>query len=184
MLYGRNGTKDSGPESKGKTAKKQRRRRLHEDALQAYVRRRLEDLLPSRIPGVQITIYREPQVKYDRRFDLEVAAPTIDGQWARVVVEIKWSDNPETKSSLVNQLVRKYLLGHQLAHGIYLVGWCGNCKERGKKGKDIEQFRAYLAGQVKSIIASDEGKHLKVEPVVLDLRWRDDLPDQGTVPIA
>lgn len=184
MLYGRNEPQKPGPGIKGKTANKQVRGRLDEDALQAYVRRRLEDMLPSRIPGIRIKIYREPQVKYQRRFDLDVVAPTIDREWARVVVEIKWSDNVETKSSLENQLVRKYLIGHGPVHGIYLVGWCGNWKEKGKKGKDIQQLKEYLANRVKSVTASEEGKHLRVEPVVLDLRWRDDLPDQRTAPVA
>jgi hypothetical protein len=144
----------------------------------------LEDLLPSRIPGVRIKICREPQVKYQRRFDLEVAAPTVDRQWVCVVIEMKWSDNQETKTGLENQLVHDYLLGHGLRHGIYLVGWCGSWKERGKKGKDIQQLRSYLAERASSVHASEEGADLRVEPMLLDLRWRDDLPDQGMGPTA
>ena len=146
------------------------RRHLAEDALQAYVRRRLEDLLPFRIPGVQIKIHREPQVKYQRRFDLEVVAPTIERQLASVVIEIKWSDNPETLSGMEKQLVTKYLLGHQLDRGIYLVGWCGECNMPGKDGKDIEKLRAHLASCAKAAAANTQLANLKVEPVVLDLR--------------
>ena len=177
MLYGRNESETAGQGIKGKSGKKRVRRRLGEDALQAYVRRRLKDMLPSRIPGVQIKIFREPQVKYQRRFDLEVVAPTIDRQLATVIIEIKWSDNEDTKSSLKDQLVSAYLLGHQLNHGIYLVGWTGTCQGTDKEDTDIQQLKAYLAGQVKSVNASEEGKSLKVEPVVLDLRWRPDLPE-------
>jgi hypothetical protein len=185
MLYGRSAENpDRG--IKGKAGKKRARRRLEEHALQAYVRRRLEDMLPSRIPGIQISIYREPEVKYQRRFVLEVAAPTINRQLARIVVEIKWSDNKDIKSSLENQLVRNYLIGHRLSHGIYLVGWCGAWGETNKKRAEIQLLKSYLADQVKSVNASEEGKNLKLETVVLDLRWRDDLPEQpaGSVPWA
>jgi len=117
---------------------------------------------------------------------LEVAAPTINRQLARIVVEIKWSDNKDIKSSLENQLVRNYLIGHRLSHGIYLVGWCGAWGETNKKRAEIQLLKSYLADQVKSVNASEEGKNLKLETVVLDLRWRDDLPEQpaGSVPWA
>jgi hypothetical protein len=184
MLYGRNEPMKAGPGTKGKTGKKQVRRHLEEDALQAYIRRRLEDMLPSRIPGIRISIYREPQGKYRRQFDLEAVAPTIDRQWARVVIEIKWSDNPETKRSLENQLVGDYLLGHGLHHGIYLVGWCGTWRVMSNKRKDIQQLRDFLTDRAKSVTASEEGKNLKVEPLVLDLCWQEELSDQGTGPAA
>ena len=101
----------------------------------------------------------------------------MDRQWATVIIEIKWSDNKDAKSGLENQLVRNYLIGHGLSHGIYLVGWNGAWQERGKKRTDIQQLKAYLAEQAKSVTASEEGKNLKVEPVVLDLRSRsDELP--------
>jgi hypothetical protein len=183
MLYGRNEPAKPGPGPKGKTGNKHVRRRLEEDALQAYIRRRCDDLLPSRIPGVEIKIYREPQVKYQRRFDLQIVAPTIDGKLASVVIEMKWSDNPETKGGLENQFVRNYLLGHALNYGIYLVAWCGAWKEKGNKRKNIQALRAYLAERVKLVTASEEGKNLRVEPVVLDLRWRDDLPDEAADPV-
>jgi hypothetical protein len=178
MLYDGNEPQKAGRVAKKNTRENKVRRRLDEDALQAYIRRRLEDMLPSRIPGIEIGIYREPQSKYRRRFDLDVLAPTIDRKWARVVVEIKWSDNRETKSSLENQLVRKYLLGHGLHYGIYVVGWCGTWRDGGKKRTDIQALKAYLADRVRSVTASADGKYLNVAPVVLDLRWRDDLPDQ------
>ena len=47
-------------------------KRLNEDALQAYVRRRLTDLLPPRIQGFKGCIVREDQVGYRRRLDLRV----------------------------------------------------------------------------------------------------------------
>jgi hypothetical protein len=129
MLYGKPGpTADiPKPESanKLKSKKTKVRRRLDEDALQAYIRRRLDDLLPYYIPGIKVEIIREAQVKYQRRFDLLVKAPTLDRALATVVIEIKWSDNEETRSSLVEQLARKYLRDHGNSHGIYLVGWTG-----------------------------------------------------------
>src|SRR5262249_52488707 len=74
------------------------RRRLNEDALQAYVRRRLLDLLPGRVfdPRVRAAqVVREDQVRY-RRLDLRVTAPCRPPQdLATVVIEVKWSDNDE-----------------------------------------------------------------------------------------
>ena len=50
MLYGRNEPVKPSRRSKGKLGKKQVRKRLEEEALQAYVRRRMDDMLPSAYP--------------------------------------------------------------------------------------------------------------------------------------
>ena len=44
---------------------------------------------------------------------------------ATVVVEVKWSTNPETKSALIDQLGQRYLLRERLTHGVFLVGCDG-----------------------------------------------------------
>ena len=181
MLYGKNEPAESPQEqpasapSSGPKKKTKLHKRLGEDALQAYVRRRLCDMLPGRIPGIAFELIREAQGMYQRRFDLDILAPCLDGRLARVTVEIKWSDNAETGTSLVEQLGRKYLLGHCVTHGIYLVGWNGSCRFNKKKVDGIEALRTHLSGQAKAFSQTDEGRMLKIEPVVVDLRWRDDL---------
>jgi hypothetical protein len=52
MLYGGNEQETPGQGTKPNTGKKQGPKRLREDALQAYICRRLNDMLPSRIPSV------------------------------------------------------------------------------------------------------------------------------------
>ena len=187
MLYGKpepeekQGEKATGGiKSKVKKAKKKAnvRRRLDEDALQAYVHRRLNDMHPARIPGVEIEVIREPQVKYQRRFDLKVSAPTLDRELVTVIIEIKWSDNPETEASLVDQLAREYLLEHGKTHGIHLIGWMGEWRKGGKLSHDLQELKKHLGAQVESLKASEEGRSLRIEPCVLDLRLRNDLPDR------
>ncbi len=183
MLYGKNEPATaSEPESSKKKQKGQRKvrkvhKRLDEDALQAYIRRRLMDLLPARIPGVTFELLRESQGKYQRRFDLDILAPSLAQQFAHVRVEIKWSDNPETETSLIEQLGRKYLLGHEFSHGIYLVGWIGSWKRQGRKETSLEALRVHLARQAEAFTSDGSGESLRIIPIVLDLRWRDDLPE-------
>ncbi len=185
MLYGKNepaaASEEANPEKKQRGRRRSRKlhKRLDEDALQAYIRRRLMDLLPARIPGVTFELIRESQGKYQRRFDLDILAPDLARQLARVRVEIKWSDNKETDSSLTEQLGRKYLLGHGLSHGIYLVGWTGSWTRQGQKNTSIDALREHLARQTEAFTADENVKSLMIVPVVLDLRWRDDLPEVG-----
>lgn len=69
---------------------------------------------------------REPLGAKNQRLDIKVQAPTVEDSVATVVIEIKWSDNKkEISTSLVKQLGEQYLVGLNLTHGIYLVGWCG-----------------------------------------------------------
>jgi hypothetical protein len=183
MLYGKNEpaavSEQANTEDKQRGRRKSRKvhKRLGEDALQAYIRRRLVDLLPSRIPGVAFDLIREHQGKYQRRFDLDILALDLARQLAHVRVEIKWSDNEETETSLTEQLGRKYLLGHDLTHGIYLVGWTGSWKSLGQKNTSLDALREHLARQAAAFTADGEGKSLKIASVVLDLRWREDLPE-------
>lgn len=148
------------------------RKHLHEDALQAYVRRRLTETLPQMVDEVKIVILREDEVKYRQRFDLRILAPCHGTRTlATVVVEIKWSTNAETKSSLVDQLGDRYLRGEGLRRGVFLVGWCGEWTPGDGTGvsNDVQQLRAHLEDQAKAY-------HLKhpeivIEPFVMDARW-------------
>lgn len=105
--------------------KGQRRKRLYEDALQAYLHCRLEDRLPNRVLEKGTTIVfvdREPLATQNQRTDIKVQAPTVDGRSAIVIIEVKWSDNPDVNTSLESQLGSDYLLSQGLTHGIYFVG--------------------------------------------------------------
>ena len=88
-----------------------------------------------------------------------------------VIIEIKWSDNPETEASLVDQLARKYLLEHGKTHGIHLIGWMGEWRKGGKLSRDLQELKKHLGAQVESLKASEEGRSLRIEPCVLDLRF-------------
>ena len=152
------------------------RRHLHEDALQAYLRRRLRDVLAGVVEQVEVEILREDQVAYRRRFDLRVTAPCLGTQQlATVVIEIKWSTNPETKTGLVDQLGQKYLLGEQLRHGVFLVGWSGwwHHGQQQRKGRDLNKLVQFLLDQRDSFCGMGQpGEGVRIEPVVLDLAWR------------
>lgn len=159
------------------------RTHLHEDALQAFLRRRLLEVLRRVAEGVDVEIVREDQVAYRRRFDLRVTAPKLGTrQLATVVVEIKWSSNPETRTSLADQLGKKYLLKEKLTHGIFLVGWAdwwqpGSGKKKNRNRGDLEE---YLCGQRDAFCQggpSGARSALRIEPVVLDLSWRE--PNNG-----
>jgi hypothetical protein len=169
-----------GPPARGRERESRKERRhLEEDALQAYVRRRLLDLLPHRVrtPRVSaapIEALREDQGRYRRRVDLRVLAPTADGtRLATVIIEVKWSDNPETAGGLVDQLGRKYLLGEQKTHGIYLVGWTGEWA-RAESGRDVDRanLEDFLRKQRDQFVQS-EGIELTIETVVVGLTWRE-----------
>jgi hypothetical protein len=151
------------------------REHLEEDALQAYVRRRLQDLLPQSVDGVKVQILREDQISHRQRLDVRVIAPYRDGRrLATVVVEVKWSTNDETHSALVDQLGQRYLLGENLTHGVFLVGWTGEWRPRDGTGVsfDRNQLEHYLTRQRDDYSQTCQtGGGLRIEPFVLDTRW-------------
>jgi hypothetical protein len=150
------------------------RAHLHEDALQTYLRRRLLDLLTTRVlaADVQPGIYREDQVRHRQRLDLRVTAPLRGTQGlAQVVIEVKWSDNAETATALVEQLGQAYLLGEGLTHGVYVVGWCGQWRSRRGVRTNRARLEAHLRRQADRLCRSAEGQGLDIRPVVIDLVW-------------
>ena len=148
---------------------------LHEDALQAYLRRRLSDCLSRLTDGVQVQIVREDQIARRQRLDLRVTAPCHGGgRLAIVVVEMKWSTNDETRSGLVDQLGERYLIGEGLAHGVFAVGWCGAWFPRDRTGRntDLTGLRDHLTQQRDAYCQPGQpGANLRIEPFVMDLRW-------------
>ncbi len=134
-------------------------------------------------PGIKVEIIREAQVKYQRRFDLLVKAPTLDRALATVVIEIKWSDNEETRSSLVEQLARKYLRDHGNSHGIYLVGWTGEWRSPEGVSRNLDELVRHLDEQVVALNGDSDLPAVAIRPIVLDMRWRDSpASDESKVP--
>lgn len=151
------------------------RTHLHEDALQAYLRRRLTDELSKIADGVKVEIFREDRVSHRQRLDLRVLAPCHgSGRLATVVVEIKWSSNEEVRTGLTDQLGNQYLLGEGLTHGVFFVGWSGKWFPRDGTGEsaDCNQLIACLNAQRDTYCeAGQPGANLRIEPFVMDVRW-------------
>lgn len=152
--------------------------RKNEDALQAYLHCRLEDRLLDRIlesPRVTI-LNRETHEADQRKFDIKVEAPTVDGAKATIVIEIKWSDNKEVSTSLSDQLGCKYLLANHLTHGIYFVALTNKRTTWrqgafGSRPKDIGSPKAW------QLVLKDQAENFKqlhsgicIAPLVFDLR--------------
>lgn len=158
----------------------QPRGHLHEDALQAYLRRRLLDLLPRIVDDVDVQIVREDQVGYRQRLDIRVTAPCHGTRHlATVVVEVKWSTNKDTRTGLAEQLGDRYLLREGLTHGVFLVGWSGQWYPGDGTGEDENRVRLeqFLSNQRDTFCKTGQpGESLRIEPVVLDLRWSQTRP--------
>jgi hypothetical protein len=146
--------------------------RRDEGKLQAYVRRRLEDLFPRYWGPVRLDLLylREPQDKFRRRFDILVVASLPGSKTGAVPIELKWSDDNRCEKALTDQLVNKYLVDAGRLHGVYLVGWCGS-----PKGATWEGRKRAHAKQVTQASASRAA--LRVAAAYLDCPWQD--PDAG-----
>jgi hypothetical protein len=172
LLYG------SPPRRQRSRTKSSNREHLKEDALQAYVRRRLADLMPRFVPFVKVEFVREPQMGRRRRLDLQVLAQCHQQETlAKVVIECKWSDHTGMKKSMVKQLA-KYLIDEQLTHGIYLVGWCGRWSTS-KPGdrRSRSALEVFLRKQRDESRRHPPGSGLRIEPVVIPLEWTE--PTEG-----
>lgn len=162
--------------------KPRRNERLHEDALQAYLDCRLSDRLPGvlRESGVPF-INREPLAAGDTKNDFRVQAFSTDKVHLTVVVEVKWSDNPDVSTSLVTQLGEDYLLRNGLTHGIYLVGWSGATKPWKSTLNPAPEPRSSRDAWQKALDIQAElfcQAHggLRITPLVMDLAWE---PEPG-----
>lgn len=89
-----------------------------EDVLQAYLARRLEDLMPGRI------VDREAWHPFNKRADFLVRV-NHGSETIGVPIELKWSDNAETASAARDQLGLKYLVPTNRDNGILVVAWMG-----------------------------------------------------------
>ena len=156
-----------------------KRKRLREAALQAYIHCRLNDRLPGRVLDVEtqaVFINREALASKDQRLDLKVQSPTLSGESATVVIEIKWSDNAEVSTSLCEQLGEEYLFNENLTRGIYLVGWNerGTWRQRNavKRPHPIDSLEAWQMQLEKQAAEFRKNhKNISIEPLIIDLRW-------------
>ncbi len=146
-------------------------RRPRELALQAYVRRRLEDLLPRYCDAVNVEIIREPQAMWRRRYDLMVMARLATRGMGTVVIELKWAHDRRVRRSMMEQLGDKYLQAENRACGIYLVGLTSGSVASSRLKTDLE-------GQRREYLARLPG--LSIELVFLPCQWVDPEPASGT----
>ncbi|HEX3529418.1 MAG TPA: hypothetical protein VH988_20360 [Thermoanaerobaculia bacterium] len=166
-------------------------KRRHEAALQAYVRRRLQDRLPGKI------LDRETQVKLGRRMDIRVIAPVVESRGGRIplcseklvrlVIEVKWSDNGDIKrgvsTGLAGKLGNEYLLAEGLTHGIFLVGWMGKLGtwKNTVPHKPREKSASALAEALERQAVDFRCEHpaINIRPIVWDIS-RGDEKDSAT----
>ncbi len=152
-------------------------RRRREEALQAYVHCRLRDRLPGKV------LDKETQVKLRRRMDIRVIAPVVDRRdLAKIVIEVKWSDNSDNErgvsTSLTEQLGKKYLLSEGLTHGVFLVGWTGKLGTWKKTaGPRPQEKTAASLAKVLQRQADEFGREhstIDIRPTVWDVRRSSD----------
>jgi len=154
------------------------RKRLHEEALQAYVFCRLNDRLPGRVLNRDtkiIFLNREPLEARNERDDIRVETIAIDGKPATVIIEIKWSDNRDISTSLKEQLGQEYLVDGNHTRGIYLVGWCGPGRWKGSAGAkpkprdSMEVWRSAFQKQAEEFAKAHSDK--VICPCIMNLQW-------------
>jgi hypothetical protein len=172
MLYN---SPSRGSHKKELTKQGKGRKHLEEDALQAYMRLRLRERLAHLADGVEVEIGREEQVAYRQRLDLRVSAPCHGSRrLARLVIELKWSTNQETRNGLVDQLGERYLRGESLTHGIFLVGWSGEWNPGDGTGvrAEIRTLDSYLSNQRNTYCRPGQPGHgRRIEFFILNLVW-------------
>jgi hypothetical protein len=130
-------------------------------------------------PEAGIVIGREVQIERRMRTDILVKA-VIPGnnenanELDTVVVEVKGCWNSSVKEDLENQLIQKYLLPHNWAFGIYVVGWfvCDAWKTPTDYLKSASLGAARDEVRRLADDASIRHEHLTVAGLALDCRYR------------
>jgi len=147
-----------------KVIKKTRR---DEGILQAYVKRRLKDRCP------QFLLDREIEINSERKTDITVTANTSKDKPARVIIELKWSDNGDLQELVPVQLAKHYLIENGETHGIALVAWRNSRKNiGGKRANTPDECEELLSKQVDAV--SKEHERLSINAVVFDMRRNKD----------
>lgn len=132
-----------------------RKKPVTEPVLQAYLYRRLEDLLPGRI------IDREAWQLFDRAADFQVRVKHDEGL-VTVPIELKWSNHPDVRTAASEQLGKKYMMLADRNDGVLVVAWMG------KPGREAE-LRAEVTANAQQFEGQNPGKRihlawLRVEP--------------------
>ena len=143
----------------------------HEDILQAYLKCRLRDCLPTRVLDAVdgMRIYREAEVPRKKRPDL-IVARSISGVTIELPIEVKWSDNRDVYSAVSEQLGGQYLLSTGWRHGLYVVGWTGDgASHGGRKPKSTSELSDIL--ETKATMFGNENLGFLIRSIVLDLEW-------------
>jgi hypothetical protein len=130
-------------------------------------------------PKAGIIVGREVQIQRGMKTDLLVKAVYPEsgdspGGLSTVVIEAKGCWNRRVKEDLEDQLVQKYLLPHNFAFGIYVVGWfiCDVWKTGRNylNSKNIEDAREEVGTLGDDASVRHAG--LTVKGLVLDCRYR------------
>ncbi len=144
-----------------------------EEDLSDELARWLRDDLQSR----GIIVGREVQIERKQKTDVlvkAIAAVASDTSVLTVVVEVKGCWNPSVCEDVEEQLVKQYLLPHELKYGIYIVGWfvCDvwHAARNSLTSDSIDAAR----DEVRALATQTAGKHpgVKLAGVALDCRYR------------
>lgn len=131
------------------------RKPVTEPVLQAYLYRRLEDLMPGRI------VDREAWQPFDRAADFQVRVQHDEGL-VTVPIELKWSNHPEVRTAASEQLGKKYMMLADRKDGVLVVAWMG------KPGGETE-LKAEVTANAQQFEGQNPSKRihvawLRVEP--------------------
>ena len=148
--------------SSSATSAAKKPRRPKEFALQAYVRRRLADMLPRYCDDPNVELLREPQIKRRGRYDLLVVARLATRGMGTVVIELKWAHDSRVRPAMTAQLGDRYLRDENRTHGIYVVGLTLADAASHRLEADLDKRR-------KAYLASFPG--LSIETVMLPCQW-------------
>ena len=156
-----------------------------EEALSDYVTRFLQQKLEQR--GVVLS--REVQIRrkvgqgggMGEEIDIYISAVTQDPRnkvfkTVSVIVEVKGSWNKDLKTSLEQQLARRYLADNNVRHGIYLVGWptCPQWDQNDSKWTKtpkwtLEAAKAFFEKQAEAVSSRE---NVTIQSVVLNTGLR------------
>ena len=133
-----------------------------------WVKIELQELLIKR----GIILNREVQIHIGERTDIHIDAVARstgrrDFDQVKVIIEAKGCWNPDIKTAMESQLVKRYLTGNDCTHGIYLIGWfvCNAWSgAKGLKFRKLKDLDDYIVAQARDL--SVDG--LQIRAVILD----------------
>ena len=125
-----------------------------------------------------IVLFREVNVQWNERTDIEVIAAAVHGRELlplSVTIEVKGAWHRDVATAATTQLAKRYLVGTGRHSGIYVVLWvlctANNRQPCRLRARNLGAARKEVEDAVAMALAAYPTLHL--EPAVLDLR----LPD-------